>query len=79
VSFKYQSGEEIKEGDKVLFHGNPGEVEFVAAPPGADKTKWYVQEFGGGVMIKEPREFGRAFLTQTEHAEDLIFVSRAIE
>jgi hypothetical protein len=79
LSFKYQSGEEIRKGDKVLFYGNSAEVEFVAEPPGDNKTEWYVQEFGGGVMIKEPREFGKAFLTQTEHTEDLIFVSRAIE
>ena len=27
---KYQSGEEIRKGDRVLFHGEPGEIEFVA-------------------------------------------------
>jgi len=26
---RYQSGEEIRKGDKVLFHGEPGEIEFV--------------------------------------------------
>jgi hypothetical protein len=25
----YRSGEEIKKGDRVLFHGEPGEIEFV--------------------------------------------------
>jgi len=79
VSFKYQSGQEIRKGDKVIFHGNPGEIELVAKPPGNAETAWYVQEHGGGALIREPRQFGRAFLTETENAEGLIFVSRAVE
>jgi hypothetical protein len=27
---KYRSGEEIRKGDRVLFHGNQAEIEFVA-------------------------------------------------
>ena len=77
MPFAYQSGEEIKKGDRVLFHGEPGEIEFVAdALIGDPAMDWYVEEQGGGVMIIEPKYFGRAFLRET-HTEDLVFVSRA--
>jgi hypothetical protein len=78
MPFVYQTGEEIRKGDHVLFHGEPGEIEFVADPLAKDPaTDWYVQEYGGGVMVLEPKNFGRAFLTRTSTAEDLTFVSRA--
>ena len=77
MPFMYQSGQEIKKGDRVIFHGEPGEIEFVAdklvGDPAAD---WYVRELGGGVMIVEPKFFGHVFLRDTDEAEDLIFVSR---
>jgi hypothetical protein len=80
LPFTYLSGQEIKKGDRVLFHGEPGEIEFVAdALIGDPATDWYVKEFGGGVMVIEPKCFGRAFLTQTHTAEDLVFVSRATQ
>ena len=74
MPFMYKSGEEIKQGDRGMFHGEPGEIEFVADPH--PETDWFVQEYRGGVMIVEPKHFGRAFLTQTDDAVDLIFVSR---
>jgi hypothetical protein len=80
VPFRYQSGAEIRKGDRVLFHGEPGEIEFVADPLVNDpETKWYVQEYGGGAMVREPKVFGRAFISHTEQAEDLVFVSRLPE
>jgi hypothetical protein len=80
VPFRYQSGGEIKKGDRVLFHGEPGEIEFVADPLVNDpETEWYVQEEGAGVMVAEPKVFGRAFIADTEQDEDLIFVSRLSE
>jgi hypothetical protein len=49
VKFKYKSGEEIKKGDRVIFHGEPGRIEFVVeelcGDPGMD---WCMSEFGGG-------------------------------
>jgi len=61
-----------------MFHGEPGEIEFVADPLSNDpETNWYVQEFGGGVMVLEPKVFGRALLRSTQEAEDLKFMSRA--
>lgn len=58
----YQSGEEIKKDDHVLFHGEPGIVEFVADSLTDPENAWYVEEYCGGVMILE-RVAGRTFLT----------------
>jgi hypothetical protein len=32
VPFVYQSGETIMHGDRVLYGGNPGEIEFIIDP-----------------------------------------------
>jgi hypothetical protein len=75
---KYRSGEEIKKGDRVLFHGNAGEVELVACDPNDPEAAWHIQEFGGGVLILEV-VLGRSFILadQLDECEDLEFVSRA--
>ena len=64
--------EEIKKGDRVLLHGEPGEIEFVADRAN-DPEDWYVTEYGGGVMILEPKVFGHLFETDTQNCEDLEF------
>ena len=78
---KYRSGEEIKRGDRVLFHGNPAEVEVVACDPNdPDPTiAWYMKEFGGGVLISDPMVSGRTFIRRSslDDYEDLEFTSRA--
>ena len=76
---KYQSGEEIRKGDRVRLHGEPGEIEVVASERGDQETDWYVEEYGGGVMIREPKVFGRVFIPadQLDGTEDLQFVARA--
>ena len=78
-SLKYQAGQEIMLGDRVLFHGEPGEIELVVEPTSTNPDqRWYVQEFGGGVMVREPKHFGRALIS-ADHlpdTEDLEFVSR---
>jgi hypothetical protein len=77
VILKYQTGEEIRKGDCVLLHGEPGRIELVAAELGDPETDWYVQEHGGGVMIIEVVA-GRTFIPadQIDECEDLEFVSR---
>jgi hypothetical protein len=80
MKLKYQSGEEIMKGDRVLFHGEPAEVEFVVDEAAEDAAlDWYRQEFGGGVMIREPKHFGAAFIPAESlpETEDLEFLSRA--
>ena len=76
MPFFYRSGEEIRAGDRVRLRGEPGEVEFVADPVHHPED-WYVTEFGGGVMIVEPKAFGRLFLkAPVSDYADLEFVRR---
>jgi len=79
VTLRYQSGEEIKKGDCVLFHRGPAEIELVACAPDDPATTWYVEEFGGGVLIREPNDPNLTFVSayQLPEYEDLEFVSRA--
>ena len=74
----YESGEPIRMGDRVLFQGEPGEVEFVADMRSPDmETDWYVETYGDCVMVREPKFFGFALLTETHEVDDLVFVARA--
>lgn len=74
---KYQSGEQIRKGDKVLFHGEAGEIELVVDKLVGDPAiDWYMNEQGPGVLILEPKSFGRVFIRDTENTEDLQFVAR---
>jgi hypothetical protein len=77
MTLRYQSGEEIRPRDRVEYHGASGEIELVIDPDALDPAcEWYLNELGAGVMIAEPRVFGRVFVGQTEEDEDLVFVSR---
>jgi len=65
LPLRYQSGEEIKKGDRVLFRGKPGEIELVADPEGEindTKDGWHLREIGPGVLIRAPKNFGRVFI-----------------
>ena len=74
---RYQSGEKIEKGDRILLHDEPGYVKFVADPAMKDaKTDRYVKEYGGDVMVVAPKVFGHVFLPKPEDAE-LILVSRS--
>jgi hypothetical protein len=76
MRFFYHSGEEIRKGDKVLLHGEPGEIEFVADLTD-NSDDWFVIKYGGGIIIHEPKYFGSLFVTDPENYKDLQFVSRA--
>jgi len=76
----YRSGEAIRKGDRIRFHGNAAEIELVADPEGDDpESEWYVKEFGGGVLIADPSVSGRTFIDKDSLAnhEDLEFVARS--
>jgi hypothetical protein len=78
MSLKYESGAEIAVGDQVRYHEELGRIEFIVEPGGtAEQTDWYLQELGPGVMILEPKVFGRVFVTNTETEPALVFVARA--
>ncbi|MFZ0301988.1 MAG: hypothetical protein WAL75_04855 [Terracidiphilus sp.] len=74
----YQSGKEIRKGDKILYAERySGEIEFVADPSVDDPaTSWYVKEYGGGVMIREPVVHGSVFSSKPDEDDELEFVSR---
>jgi len=80
---KYRSGEEIRKGDRVVFHRNPAHVELVACDPSDSdpEVSWFVKEFGGGVLIADPMVSGRTFIP-TDHLDEyegLEFVSRVAD
>lgn len=75
--FLYESGEVIQKGDRILYGGGSGVVEFVADPDISDPdTAYFVETFGGGCMILTEK-FGSIFLDEPDADEDLSFVSRA--
>jgi hypothetical protein len=74
MSLKYESGEQVQAGDQVRYHNEPARIEFVAKGDDPD-TAWYVEQFGGGCMIRAPG-FGCVFVSKPHEDEDLEFVSR---
>lgn len=79
MTLKYRSGEDIKDGDRVRFHDKPAEIKFVAHDiTGNPQTDWFVEEYGGGVMVSDPMVSGDTFIPADHIAnyEDLEFVSR---
>ncbi len=75
MALYYQSGEEIRKGDKILLDERPGEIEFVVDPSApTPETDWYIKELGSGMMILEPVVHGRVFTGESD--PDLKFVSR---
>ena len=78
---RYRTGEEIRKGDHVRFHGNPAEVELVSFDPNDPdpEVAWHMKEFGGGVLILDPMVSGRTFIhaESIPECEDLEFVSRS--
>ena len=78
LPLRYQSGEEIIKGDHVLLSGEPGVIEMVADPEVSDpSTEWYVQEFGGGVMISKLQRLGSVFTGDPASDSDLQFICRS--
>ena len=64
----------MQAGDRVLYGGEPSQIQFVAEADDPD-TAWYVEQFGGGCMILAP-SFGAIFVSDLLGDEDLEFVSR---
>ena len=76
-TFIYQSGKEVKTGDRITYHGEPGEVQFVVSEKVGDgDLDWYMNGFSEGGFMITVRTFGSVFLTESAIGEDLQFVSR---
>jgi len=67
----------MRKGDRVLFHRQAAQVELVADAKDPEAS-WYVQEYGGGVLIREPNDPNPTFISadSIRNYEDLEFVSR---
>ena len=77
MPFFYQCIEEIRQGDRVSYHGESRGIKFVAEQSAGDPgIDWHVKEFGGGVMIIEPKLFANVFVHDIENDEDLFVIAR---
>ncbi len=78
TSLRYLTGEDILDADRISYHGDPGEVEFVlTSRTGNALRDWYLQRFPeGGLMIHTPH-FGRLFVSAGAIDHDLALVSRS--
>jgi len=75
MPFRYQSGEEIRAADRILYASEPGTIDFVTTPEDSEHA-WYVEQYGGGCMILVA-PFGSLFVDNPQDDEDLEFVSRS--
>lgn len=76
--FTYHSGEEVKSGDHITYHGQPGVIEFlVTGKTGDPAMDWYLENNPRGGFMIRAADFGNVFLTDSDTDEDLDFVSRA--
>ena len=76
-NFLYQSGEQVRCGDRILYHGEQGLVELVVAGKvGDDAVDWYLDEYPGGGLMLNASNFGNVFLRERDIDEKLVFVSR---
>jgi hypothetical protein len=74
MPLRYQSGDEVKKGDRILYAGERGTIDFVVSPDNPEHS-WYVKQYGAGCMILVT-PFGSLFLTHPQDDEDLDFVAR---
>jgi hypothetical protein len=75
--FTYHSGEEVRSGDHITYHGEPGKVEFVVTGRiGDPATDWYTEQYPGGGFMITASGFGNVFLTGNDIDEDLKLLSR---
>jgi hypothetical protein len=76
-NLRYLTGQEIQAGDRILLHGEPGEVEYVVVSRTGDVAiDWHLDEHpDGGIGIKN-REFGNVFISAASLDDRLEFVSR---
>ena len=78
MAMNYQTGEAIRRGDRVTYGGNAGVIELVVeALTGEPEEDWLFETNGAGIMVAEPKVFGRVYLHDPHEEEDLLFVARA--
>ncbi len=71
MALTYQSGEEIQLGDRVTYGGNAGTIELVVEGLTGDPERdWLFETIGAGIMVAEPKVFGRVYLHDPHEEED---------
>jgi hypothetical protein len=77
MAFIYLTGEEVRAGDVITYHGERGSVLFVVnGKTGDEAIDWYLDKYpGGGIMI-DAKEFGNVFITDSRNDEDLVLIAR---
>jgi hypothetical protein len=61
-----------------LQSGNAGVIELVVeALTREPEEDWLFETNGAGIMVAEPKVFGRVYLHDPHEEEDLLFVGRA--
>jgi hypothetical protein len=77
---KYQSGEDVRRGDKVTFGGKAATVELVVVGSNGDpENDWQFETNGPGVLVVEAEPatlFGRMYMRNPEIKNDLLLVAR---
>lgn len=77
MTLRYQTGENIHRGDRVTHGGNVGVIELVVeALTGEPEEDWLLETSAAGIMVAEPKVFGRVYLDYPHEEEDLLFVAR---
>jgi hypothetical protein len=62
----------------VTYGGNAGTIELVVEGLTGDPERdWLFETNGAGIMVAEPKVFGRVYLHAPHEEEDLRFVGRA--
>ena len=63
MALTYRSGEEIHQGARVTYSGNAGVIELVVKGlVGDPEQDWLFENHGAGIMVVEPKVFGRVYL-----------------
>ena len=78
MSITYASGEEVRAGDRVCFHGKRGEVRFVVTERVGDPAlDWFVVAYPRGGFMISAEGFGNVFIQAgDDDLEDISLVSR---
>jgi hypothetical protein len=78
MALTYQSGEDIQLGNRVTYGGNARTVELVVEGlTGDPETDRLFETNGPGVMVAEPKGFGRVYLPAPHEEEDRLFLARS--
>jgi len=78
-SLIYPSGDEVRQGDQITYHGEPGTISFIITAKSSDPAMdWYMEQFPEGGCMASVENMGSVFLANCQTDEDLKFIARRI-